>query len=247
MNTCIPKVCGSDIELGNFVLVVEDPAIYCAYALRALLKQIEGFASVGSSTEDSRYGSRAQQDAQDWGRKFLPSNGGCASIDLTHLELCTPEVTSAYDHVACWHAMLRIAQRALARANELQPKDRPIQALVNNCDNAGNSYGAHLNFLVTREMWDNLFIRRMHHMLYLAAYQTSAIVFTGQGKVGSQNGRPPLAYQISQRADFMETLTGAQTTFNRPIVNSRDEALCGVARYGESAPFPVKDYARLHV
>src|SRR2546428_12810018 len=95
-------------------------------------------------------------------------------------------------------------------------------------------------------MWDNLFIRRMHHMLYLAAYQASSIVFTGQGKVGTQNGRPPVPYQISQRADFFETLTGIQTTFNRPIVNSRDEALCGPWTYGVVSD-PGSGYARLHV
>ena len=37
--------------------------------------------------------------------------------------------------------------------------------------------------------------------------------------------------------NFIEVLMGTQTTFNRPIVNSRDEALCGTNR----------DMARLHV
>jgi proteasome accessory factor A len=241
----LPKLCGADIELGNFILGADDPGSTSFAASRALLRQIEGVPARRECF--TAYPHSTSVNSQDRGRKFLASNGGCAYIDLNHLELCIPEVLSAYDHVACWHAMLRIAQNALRRANEIQPEGQPIQVLVNNCDNAGNSYGSHLNFLVSRQTWDNLFNRRMHQMLYLAAYQVSSIVFTGQGKVGSQNGRPPAAYQISQRADFFETLTGGQTTFNRPIVNSRDEPLCGISKYGSASPDTAKDYARLHV
>ena len=60
--------------------------------------------------------------------------------------------------------------------------------------------------------------------------------------MGAENGRPAVPYQISQRADFFEIMQGLQTTFNRPIVNSRDEALCG--------PWSAADWstpARLHV
>ena len=42
-------------------------------------------ATAGDDDDDDR-------DPQDWGRKFLPANGGCAYIDLDHLELCLPEV-----------------------------------------------------------------------------------------------------------------------------------------------------------
>jgi proteasome accessory factor A len=53
------------------------------------------------------------------------------------------------------------------------------------------------------------------------------VVLTGQGKVGSENGAPPVDYQLSQRADFFHSISGSQTTFLRPMVNSRDEPLCG--------------------
>jgi proteasome accessory factor A len=71
-------------------------------------------------------------------------------------------------------------------------------------------------------------------------------VFTGQGKVGSENNRPPVNYQISQRADFFEVVQGSQTTFNRPIVNSRDESLCGSWRLLQEQP-ALAGFARLHV
>jgi proteasome accessory factor A len=48
-------------------------------------------------------------------------------------------------------------------------------------------------------------------------------VFTGAGKVGSENGAAPVDYQISSRADFFEEEVGLETTLKRPIVNTRDE------------------------
>lgn len=254
----LPKLCGADIELGNFILGLDQRGGTGHEASRALLREIDGLprtpsypysygggffgSSAGYSPGSSGYG----YNPQDWGRKYLSTNGGCAYIDLNHLELCLPEVISVYDHVAAWHAMLRIVRQALMDANEKLPPGQKIQVLVNNSDGQGNSYGSHLNFLITRRAWENIFNRKIYPMLYLAAYQASSIIFTGQGKVGSENGAPPVAFQLSQRADFFETLMGEQTTFRRPIVNSRDEALCGNARYGAWDSRTTNDMARLH-
>ncbi len=238
----VPKLCGADIELGNFVLGLERVGGSGYEASRALLREIEA-----PYAERGRYGGYAY-NPQDWGRKYLSSNGGCFYIDLDHLECCLPEVLSAYDHVAAWHAMLRIARQALTAANAKLPAGQTIQVMINNSDGRGNSYGSHLNFLVTRRAWDNIFERKMHHLLYLAAFQASSIVYTGQGKVGAENGTPAVAYQLSQRADFFESLTGIQTTYRRPIVNSRDEALCGQGQRasGTYEPGPSSELARLH-
>ena len=48
-------------------------------------------------------------------------------------------------------------------------------------------------------------------------------MFTGAGKVGSENGAAAVDFQISQRADFFEEEVGLETTLKRPIVNTRDE------------------------
>lgn len=238
-----PKLCGADVELGNFVQGVDHPGGTGQEASRALLREIAGLPRGGKS---SYYG--FSYDPQDWGRKFLPSNGGCVYIDLDHLEVCLPEVLSAYDHVAAWHAMLRIARQAQEAANAKRSAQHGIQVLVNNSDGLGHSYGSHLNFLVSRRTYENIFHRKIHHLLYLAAYQASSIIVTGQGKVGAENDMPEVAYQISQRADFFETLTGEQTTYRRPLVNSRDESLCGQPRYfGHSENRPSGGQARLHV
>ncbi len=254
----VPKLCGTDIELGNFVLGVDKWGGTCDIASRMLLREIRGISpsTFGRTGEDGCWSSycRSSEEqsgsghlSQDWGRKYLQGNGGCAYIDLNHLELCTPEVISAFDHVACWNAMLRIAQGALLSANARLGRNVRIQALVNNSDGLGHSYGSHLNFLITRETWENIFNRKLHYMLYLAAYQVSSIIFTGLGKAGSENGMPHADFQISQRADFFEQLTGVQTTFNRPLVNGRDEALCGSARKRDSGETVAERMARLHV
>ena len=268
----LPKLCGADFELGNLVLGLDLPKGTGALASHLLLREFDGLPlprkngsvcycpactarrraledgytaaeSLGGECSMTKYGSG--YNAQDWGRKFL-SNGGCAYIDLDHLELCIPEVLTARDHVAASHAMLRNARAALQTANARLPEGKKIVALANNSDGQGHSYGSHLNFLLSRRAWSDLFERRLQHLLFLAAYQASSIVFTGQGKIGAENNRSPVPYQISQRADFFEVLMGPQTTWNRPLVNSRDEALCG-PWYGRQASPDSADKARLHV
>jgi proteasome accessory factor A len=54
--------------------------------------------------------------------------------------------------------------------------------------------------------------------------------------VGSENDRPDIGFQLTQRADFFEEEVGLETTLKRPIINTRDEP------HGD----PSK-YRRLHV
>ena len=250
---CVPKLSGADFELGNFVsggAESNGSTSSGREASRMLLAQIDGCRPASGYTSYASYGTaysggngvQAGFDPQDWGRCYLPSNGGCAYIDLDHLEMCLPETLSAYDHVASFRAMLCIAEAAREAANMLLPEDREIQVLVNNSDGLGHSYGSHLNFLISRRAWDDIFNRRLHYMLFLASYQISSIVFAGQGKVGSEDHRPEVGYQIAQRSEFCRQVAGAQTPWNRPSVNSRDEALCGD---GSSKEPP--ELARLHV
>jgi proteasome accessory factor A len=263
----LPKLCGADIELANFILGAIDTRHgrgTGANAARALLREIDGVpagsffasssrwpstwgdgnvsygyggasygyggSSYGHGGSSHRHGSSLQWidrdsvNPQDIGRKFLATNGGCAYIDLAHLELCIPEVLSAYDHAACWHAMIRLAQRALSDANAHLPAGFTIKLLANNSDGKGHSYGSHINILLTRRCWDNIFKRRPHHALFLASYLASAIVFTGTGKVGSENERPHTGFQLSQRADFLTSFLADRTTYDRPLLNSRDES-----------------------
>lgn len=256
-NRSIPKLVGADFELGNFILGLERREGTGPEASRALLAEVDGipasnrsYGTYGSSGSYGGYGGSAgygygsvswyggtPTNPQDQGRVFLASNGASVYVDLDHLECAVPEVLSAFDLAAASAAMLRIAREAQLRANEKLPPGQSIQVLVNNSDSLSHSYGSHLNFLISRATWDDILERRPHYLQFLASHQLSSMIYSGQGKVGSENGRPEVNYQISQRADFFETVSGTQTTYRRPIVNSRDETLCGTSR----------DLARLHV
>lgn len=272
----VPKLCGADAELGNFLTGPSVPAGTSREASRALLREIEGIppgdadaprvagvsagwglvrvrpASADGGAAFQRmmrgaYDKEPARNPQDWGRKYLPSNGGCVYIDLNHLELCIPEVRSAFDHAVYWHAMLRIAREAQQSANARLPEEYAIRVLVNNSDGKGNAYGSHLNFLIHRRAWENIFSRRVHYLLHLAAFQVSSVIFTGQGKVGVERGEEQVPFQLSQRADFFVRTTSEETTSNRGIVNSRNEPLCG-DRWspGWNGHHPARTLARLH-
>lgn len=262
----LKKLIGSDTELGNFILGGRQnlPGLG-GDASRAVLREVDGLprhphinAAIAGAAKvpdmgsphylQNGYVATEGNNPRDWGRRYLRSNGGCIYIDLNHLELCTPEVLGAREFVAVWNAMLIIAGRARDAANQRLPAGQRIVLLANNSDGRGSSYGGHLNFLISRHTWDNMFHNRMYpHLFFLMAYQVSSIVFTGQGKVGAENNRPAVSFQLSQRADFFETLVAEQTTFRRPLVNSRDEALCGGMHAGAGGSAPSAIMARLHV
>lgn len=234
----LPKLCGADFELGNFVAGVPDSESTGREASQLLLQNIAGY---DANPRMARFAARSapesgQPFSADYaGRKFL-RNGGSSYIDLWHLEMCLPEVRCAREHVAYTHAMYRLARQAAAAANEGLPAGRKLVVLAENSDGRGHSYGSHLDVLVSREMWVRTCRGPSLHQAYLASYHASSIVFTGLGKVGAENGAPPVEYQISQRANFIETVCFYHTSVRRPLINNRDESHCGSG-----------DMARLHV
>ncbi len=259
----LPKLCGSDIELSNFIDGTSQIGGTGWEAAQALLREIRGlpaqhesasfdakwpaaagYSRTGDGVGASTYSSSGGWDfnPQDVGRRFLPSSGFSAYIDLNHLEVCAGEVFSAFDQCAARKAMLSVAQIALERANAKRFENRRIKLLVNNSDGLGHSWGSHLSVLIQRQSFDNILWRKPLHLQFLASFQVSNILLSGQGKVGTENSRPAAPYQLSQRADFFECLLGTQTTQNRPIVNSRDESLTGRRVFGDSS-----EPARLHI
>jgi len=245
-HTLVPKLCGGDYEVGNFVLGLDSPQGTGSIASRALVEQVDGIAA------QQRFGipvygvytNSPPVNPQDVGRVFLPTNSSSVYVDLDHAEVCIPEVRDAFSHLAAGRAMITLLRHARDRANRELPEGQRIEVLLNNSDGLGHSYGTHLNFLISREAWRDLFGRRLHYLLFLASHEASSVVLTGQGKVGSENGRAEVDYQISQRADFFETLFSEQTTLRRPLVNTRNEALCG--EKGATGPSSANRYARLH-
>ena len=73
----------------------------------------------------------------------------------------------------------------------------------NNSDGKGNSYGAHENYLLARSLPFGEVVK------YLTTFLVTRQPITGAGKVGSENGRPAVPFQLTQRADFFEEEVGS--------------------------------------
>ena len=146
-------------------------------------------------------------------------NGARFYNDHTHPEYSTPECRTLRDLVAHDRAGERIVHRAAQRRNRLLGGAH-LRLYKNNTDFHGHSYGCHDNYLVPRS------IPFPALAAGLLPFLVSRQVIAGAGKVGieaQESGWVPGAYQLSQRADFMETELGVDTMHNRPILNTRDE------------------------
>ena len=273
----VPKMNGFDIEVANYIAGLQMPGGTGREASLALWRHFEGtcpstqwtrdasqtnlspsYDMIGAGTwyDASRAGGSHNGGASgpaaqetDWGRKWLPSMGGCCYIDSFHLEICSGEILGARDHVGKLHAMLEKIREARQRANVGLPAGQSVEVFANSSDGLSNSFGSHINVLVTRRCLENVLHRKVHQLSFLAAHQASAIIYAGQGKVGSENGHAWVDYQFSQRADFVEQLLAVQTMWKRPLVNARDEGLCGppARGFGSDSGTAAESLARLHV
>ncbi|MDP9495627.1 MAG: proteasome accessory factor PafA2 [Actinomycetota bacterium] len=156
------------------------------------------------------------------------ANGARLYVDHAHPEYSSPESFDPLEAALYDKAGERVMHAAAASASEVSGKK--VSLYKNNSDGKGNSYGAHENYLLSRETPFGEVIR------YATTFLVTRQIFTGAGKVGSENDRPPVDFQITQRADFFEEEVGLETTLKRPIINTRDEP------HGD----PSK-YRRLHV
>jgi len=152
------------------------------------------------------------------------ANGGRLYVDGAHPEYSTPECTTARDIVLYEKAGERILAAAL-RAVEQVRGAGSLLVYKNNTDGKGNSYGYHENYLVARDVPFERVART------LIPFLVTRQIFAGAGKVGAENQTAPASYQLSQRADFFETLMDLNTMVKRPIINTRDEPHADPAKY----------------
>ena len=152
------------------------------------------------------------------------ANGGRLYVDGAHPEYSSPECVTAREVVAYEKAGERIVAAALRGVEQVRG---PGKFLVykNNTDGKGNSYGYHENYLVSRTVAFERFVRAL--LPFLVTRQ----IYAGAGKIGAENQTAPCPYQISQRADFFESLVDLNTMVKRPIVNTRDEPHADPAKY----------------
>ena len=180
---------------------------------------------VSGLAQDKEEDEFAERDAHrpfsfyDMKSDLVLSNGARFYNDHTHPEYSTPECRMLKDLLAQDRAGERIVQRAADRRNRSLGGEH-VQLYKNNTDFHGHSYGCHDNYLVPRPI---PFTRLVAGLL---PFLVSRQVLAGAGKVGieaQESGFVPGCFQLSQRADFMETELSVDTMHNRPILNTRDE------------------------
>lgn len=142
------------------------------------------------------------------------TNGARFYVDHAHPEYSGPETLTPRDALLWDRAGDAIAREAMALAEQSGP---PIVLYKNNVDGKGASYGSHENYAVSRDVDFQDIVR------YLTPFFVTRQILCGAGRVGLGQKSEAPGFQISQRADYVENDVGLETTFNRPIINSRDE------------------------
>ena len=182
------------------------------YENESPLRDIRGF-----DLRRYRSGSAPSLDPNALGAaNVITSSGARFYVDHAHPEYSSPETTSAWDALVWDKAGDIVMHRAAVASGEVE--DQPqLKIYKNNVDGKGASYGTHENYLYPRQL-DVEAVQQA-----LIPHFVTRQVFTGSGRVGlGQTGQEP-GFQLSQRADYIETTISLETTLNRGIINTRDE------------------------
>jgi proteasome accessory factor PafA2 len=232
----IPKVMGIETEYG--ITVRNQPDFNPILSSLLLINSYETYRTARirwdyeaeSPLRDARgfeYAEEKELPSKEESRliNLILPNGARFYVDHAHPEYSTPECTNPRDLVIWDRAGERILDLARRRAEAASPPEQRILIYKNNTDSKGNSYGTHENYLMDRRC---PFTRIVQHLMpFLVTRQ----IFTGAGKVGSENNLEYTEYQVSQRADFLETEVGLETMHSRPIINTRDEPHADPEKY----------------
>ncbi|MDZ7577745.1 MAG: Pup--protein ligase [Candidatus Nanopelagicales bacterium] len=164
-----------------------------------------------------------------WGRSsnvFL-RNGSRLYLDVgSHPEYATAECDDIRDAVVHDRAGERILEGLVVDAERRLREEGvagDIFLFKNNTDSAGNSYGCHENYLVSRV---GEFGRLADALL---PFLISRQIVVGAGKV-LQTPRGAV-YCVSQRAEHIWEGVSSATTRSRPIINTRDEPHADAERF----------------
>jgi proteasome accessory factor A len=229
----LPKVLGTETEYGitvrnqaDFNPVLASSTVINSYAgRRARIQWSFDEESPGRDARGFGFEDAMPPDAETGLVNVVLTNGARLYVDHAHPEYSTPESADPRSGALYDKAGEVVMARAVAAAQSLLPEGQRMLIHKNNSDGKGNSYGAHENFLIARDLPFGEIVR--HFTGFLVTRQ----IFTGSGKVGSENGRPDVDFQITQRADFFEEEVGLETTLKRPIINTRDEPHADSTKY----------------
>jgi proteasome accessory factor A len=229
----VGPIIGTEVEYG--IAVVNDPAFNPVTASAAVVNAYgEGADRIRWSYDDETPGRDARGftvgeipvDEADSGLvNSVLHNGARFYVDHAHPEYSTPECADPLEATLFDKAGEVVIHRAASAARHFLPEGQRVLIHKNNSDGKGNSYGAHENYLVPRAIPFGMIART------ITPFLVSRQILTGSGKVGSEHGRRPVDYQLTQRGDFFEEEIGLETTLKRPIVNTRDEPHADPGQY----------------
>lgn len=158
----------------------------------------------------------------------VTTSGARFYVDHAHPEYSSPETTNAWDAVI-WDKAGELVMHAAAQASGAIEDQPTLKIHKNNVDGKGASYGSHENYLYPRS-YDTEAVQAA-----LIPHFVTRQIYTGAGRLGLGAESQSPGFQISQRADYIETTVSLETTLNRGIINTRDESHVG------------DDWARMHV
>ena len=164
-----------------------------------------------------------------WGRSsnvFL-RNGARLYLDVgSHPEYATPECDDVVSLVTHDKAGERVLEGLLVDAEHRLHEEGvagDVYLFKNNTDSAGNSYGCHENYLVSRHGEFGTLAD------VLIPFLVTRQILVGAGKVVSTPRGA--SYSISQRAEHIWEGVSSATTRSRPIINTRDEPHADAERF----------------
>jgi proteasome accessory factor A len=227
------RILGTEVEYG--ITVVGDPAFNPVTASAAVVNGYHGGSdrirwsydeeSPGRDARGFTLGEVPIDETESGLVNSVLHNGARLYVDHAHPEYSTPECSDPWEATLHDKAGEIVMHRAASAVRAGFGASGRIALHKNNSDGKGNSYGAHENFLVSRSIPFGSLTR------HITAFLVSRQILTGSGKVGSEHGRQPVDYQLTQRADFFEEEIGLETTLKRPIVNTRDEPHADPRKY----------------
>lgn len=164
---------------------------------------------------------------------YFLANGGRLYLDIgSHPEYASAECSNLLDLVANDRAGEELLASMVTKAN-VSFAEKGVQAVIhlfkNNVDSVGNSYGCHENYLIKRSLDYDTTIKS------LVNFFVTRQVITGAGHV-QKNSQGQWQYMFSPRANCLSEVTSADTTRQRPIINTKDEP------HGDK-----QKYRRMHV
>ncbi|SNV23009.1 Pup deamidase/depupylase [Dermatophilus congolensis] len=157
-------------------------------------------------------------------------NGARVYVDHAHPEYSGPECVTPRQAVM-WDRAGEVAftdAAAMLTGSDIAAASSGGERLVlykNNTDGKGASYGSHENYLVDR----GVAFERIAELLI--PFFVVRQVLAGAGRVGLGQRSQVGGFQLGARSDFMEALVGLETTFRRPIINTRDEPHADPGRF----------------